>query len=179
MLLVGSKALQTYIQLNRVIHDWDIWMMGKEFRQFEEKYKKYQVKETPYCFVYDIRGTIVEVKPEYKFTANDKEIYIQQMYSKNEIETPFGKCRVPDLQTIYDMKKATAKCIDEWKHGYDLNLLETKAGKQLIPETKIYLKRLEETQERVKQSKKNKFGFFHKNALNEQKNSYNSRIHRA
>lgn len=169
MLLVGSKALQAYLPLNRIIHDIDLWMSDYEYGEFLEKYKDYKVKETDYSVVFDIKGDIVEVKPRSKFTPNDALIFDTTLWSKNITTIKFGKVRVPDIQTIYNMKKATASCIDEWKHVYDLKAIEKHYGKMVEHNTEVYLERLQETQERVKKSKKNKFGFFHKNQLKEQK----------
>ena len=168
MLLVGSKALQAYLPLDRTIHDIDLWMSDYEYNEFLETYKDYKVKETDYSVVFDIKGDIVEVKPRFKFTANDALIFDTTLWSKNIVKIKYGTARVPDIQTIYDMKKATACCIDEWKHKFDLKALEKHYGKMVEDNTEVFLERLQETQERVEKSKKNKFGFFHKNKLKEQ-----------
>lgn len=165
MLLVGSKALQAYLPLDRVIHDWDIWMTCAEYNDFFLKYSKYLVKETQSSSLFDINGTIVEIKQEKQFALTDYTIWENCLFSKNEIETPYGKCRVPDIQTIYDMKCATAQCIDEWKHHYDKELIEKHYSIQ--KNTELYLKRLDETKTRVALSNKNKYNFFHKNSLKE------------
>ena len=168
MLLVGSKALQAYLPLNRIIHDIDLWMTNVEFDDFNKKYVKYKVKETPYTVLYDVLGSIVEVKPESKFTPNDKKIFQDSLFLNNRnIYTDFGEVRVPNIQTIYDMKKATALCIDEWKHHYDLNLIESNYN--ICQNTDLFLERLKETKKRIEKSKNNKFSFFHKNQLKDQK----------
>jgi len=66
------------------------------------------------------------------------------------------------------MKCATAECIHEWKHKYDRELIE-KTVTSLARNTKLYRDRLKETQERVANSDKNKYEFFHKNSLKETK----------
>lgn len=170
MLLVGSKALQAYLPLNRVIHDWDIWMSDYEY--FEEilpRYKDFLVKENNKCSIFDIHGDIYEIKYCTKFDPTDRKVWEKGLMSNDKVNTPIGIARVPDIQTIYDMKKATALCIDEWKHKYDLELIEKHYCDRIESETELFKNRLQETRERVEKSKKNKFGFFHKNALFDQK----------
>lgn len=165
MLLVGSKALQTYIPLNRVIHDWDIWMSLSEYEEFNNKYNKYLVKETTKSSIFDINGEIVEVKNLHQFEKTDLDIFSSDF--KKEVETPFGICKVPDIQTIYDMKAATAAYIPEWKHKYDKELIEKHFT--VFAGSPLFRDRLEETRIRVEKSKKNKFGFFHRNQVMEEK----------
>ena len=164
MLLVGSKALQAYMPLNRVIHDWDIWMTDAQFDQFLVDNNQFVVKRTPHTTVFDKHGVIVEVKRQSQFAPTDQQIWEQQLFQKQEIETPFGICRVPDIQTVYDMKASTALCIEEWKHKYDQDLIEKHYGDRIQKDSELFKARLIETQERVAKSKKNLFGFFHKTA---------------
>lgn len=166
MLLVGSHALNAYLPMNRVLHDWDFWMADSEYEEFRKKYKEFLVKETPKSSIFDIEGKIFEIKDESKFDPTDKIIFEENLFSSKKIQTPLGIAIVPDIQTIYDMKKATAKCIDEWKHQYDLNLMKKHFT---FKATELFKQRLKETQERVEKSKKNKFSFFHKNAHFEKK----------
>lgn len=167
MLLVGSKALQSYMPLDRVIHDWDIWMSGQEYNDFMQKYKQYLVKETTKSSIFDINGNIVEVKLEHNFEPTDQEIWHLSLWSKNEIETPYGKCRVPSIQHIYDMKAATAAYIPEWKHNYDKE--QIKKHYEVENNTELFQRRLEETRIRVETSKMNKKSFFHRTKVMEEK----------
>ena len=160
MLLVGSHALNAYLPINRVLHDWDFWMDEGEYEEFRKKYEEFLVKETPKTSIFDIEGKIFEIKDESKFDPTDRLIFTSALFSKNEVETPLGKARVPDIQTIYDMKKATALCIEEWKHNYDLELIHQHYSDRITQETDLFQQRLIETQERVEESKKNKFSFF-------------------
>lgn len=171
MLLVGSKALQAYMPVERIIHDWDIWMSHGEFNRFLEKFTSFLVKETPSSFVFDIHGDIVEVKSEAQFTPNDKKIWELTMFDPyyNTIETPWGKCRVPSIGILYDMKCATAACIDEWKHHFDKKAIEENYACSIEWNSDLYKERLAETQARVEKSKQNLHGFFHKNAHKETK----------
>lgn len=167
MLLVGSRALLTYLPLNRVLHDWDIWMSDSEFSEFNTKYKEFMVKSTNKSTLFDINGEIVEIKTPSQFEPTDEEIYHESLWSKNQIETPFGKCRVPSIQLIHDMKAATAEFVSEWKHNYDLKLIEKHY--EIQKESSLYLQRLAETEKRVNASKKNKHSFFHRNQVMEEK----------
>ena len=167
MLVVGSRALNEYIPIKRVIHDWDIWMNELDSLMFKQKYDNYLVKTTPSSFLYDIDGVIVEVKPKSKFETTDWQVWNTQEGYNRTIMTPFGKANIPDIQTIYDMKVATAQCIDEWKHHYDQKLIENNFD--VTKDTILYQNRFEETRVRIEKVKQNKFGFFHKNQLKEQK----------
>jgi len=165
MLVVGSKALEYYIKPDRIIHDLDLWMSDSEFNTFNDKYKEYMVKATPSAILFDIKGSVVEVKPKSKFAPTDRKIW-DRSYQES-IFTPYGIVFVPDIQTIYDMKAATAQCIHEWKHTYDLALIEKNFIIQR--DTALYTERLYETRTRIELSKKNKYKFFHKNQYEEQK----------
>jgi len=165
VLLVGSKALQTYLPLNRIIHDWDIWMSNSEYEDFYKKYDKFLVKETAKASIFDINGEIVEIKTITQFENTDLDIFSSDF--DNEVETPFGKCKVPDIQTIYDMKAATEAYIPEWKHKYDKELIEKHFT--VYSNSPLFRDRLEETRIRVENSKKNKYGFFHRNQVMEEK----------
>ncbi len=167
MLLVGSKALQAYMPVGRIIHDWDIWMSESEYREFQMQNHSYLVKETQYSSIYDINGVIVEIKSERQFTPTDKKIW-NGVY-RDVMKTPFGNCLVPDIQTIYDMKCATAECIPEWKHLFDKENIEKGYPCSIVSDTELYKERLVETQKRVEESKKNLHGFFHKNSHKETK----------
>lgn len=171
MLLVGSKALLAYMPVNRIIHDWDIWMTMEEFNQFLVNNTQFLVKETSHSFVFDIHDEIVEIKTEKQFTPNDKKIWELTLFDPyhNSIETPWGKCRVPSIDIIYDMKCATALCIDEWKHHFDKAAIERGYPCCIQENSELFKERLVETQIRVKESKKNLHGFFHKNAHKETK----------
>ena len=75
MLLVGSHALQCYMPVNRVLHDWDIWVTDDMYDELMVKYKDFMVKETPHCTIFDIHGKIFEVKPRSKFELTDSLIF--------------------------------------------------------------------------------------------------------
>lgn len=168
MLLVGSKALEFHVPLNRILHDWDVWMTETEFCDFLNKNQEFLVKTTPSSTLFDIKGTVVEVKHEKQFEPTDRQIF--DMKHTNRWKTPFGEMAVPDFQTIYDMKCSTLLCIPEWKHQYDKDLMEKMTGCcDLQQDTQLFKDRLAETQTRVAKSKKNLYGFFHKSAHKEQK----------
>lgn len=171
MLLVGSRALDFYLPIDRVIHDWDLWMSQDEFNQFLVKYTQFLVKETPSSYVFDIHGEIVEIKNEAQFTPNDKRIWDESMAHpyKNTLETAWGTCVLPNIQTVYVMKCATALCIDEWKHHYDKKKIEEGYPCSIEENTDLFKERLAETQARVEKSKKNLHSFFHKNSHKETK----------
>jgi len=159
VLLVGSKALEMYIPLNRVIHDWDIYMTEIEFDQFMVDNNQYLVKQTPHTTLFDIKGTLVEVKRESQFEPTDKYIFDNGVVAKTQTE--FGLMCIPKIQIIYDMKQATALCIDEWKHTYDLKLIQ-KANFGLEENSQLFKDRLVETRARIARSNSNKFKFFHR-----------------
>lgn len=165
MLVVGSKALEHYIKLDRIVHDIDLWMDDYEFGIFLNIYEQYIVKDTPHAVLFDIKGQIVEVTPESRFSPTDRKIFNAK--HKEMIFTPYGEAFVPSIQMIYDMKAATAECIHEWKHPYDRNLIEKNF--KIKRDTALYTERLYEIQVRIELSKKNKYSFFHKNAHQETK----------
>lgn len=137
-----------------------------EFMHFLRKHKDFVVKETPGATLFDIKGIVIEVKPQSKFTLTDHQIWCKS--SNYVADTPFGICVIPDLQTIYDMKCATAECIPEWKHQYDRDLIE-KTVTSVARNTNLYRDRLKETQDRIAKSDRVKYEFFHKNSLKETK----------
>jgi hypothetical protein len=163
MILLGSHALNYYISLDRKKHDWDFLMTAEQCERFKAHYKDYLVKETEYSFTFEINNEIVEVRNPQFLDESDYDIMEMTDYT-DTLDTPFGLARVPSIQVIYDMKKATALCIDELKHKHDLKLIE---GSDLayalsLTDTEFYLKRLKETQTRVAKSNKVKYDFFHK-----------------
>ncbi len=161
MILLGSRALEYYFSLNRPLHDWDFLMSQEEIRVFDLVYKPYFVKKTAYSLIYDIKGEIVEIRNPFTLDATDKELLNKEFPHKKT--TPFGFARVPDIQTLYDVKKSTAFCIDEPKHHYDLNLFDQKSNiYQLDSNTEFFRNRLNETKIRCEKSKKVKYDFFHK-----------------
>lgn len=165
MLLVGSKALEHYIKLDRVIHDWDLWMTEPEFCKFLNEYQSFLVKTTPHSTLFDINGSIVEITHEKQFEPTDVEIFESAL--GEPINTPFGYAIVPDIQTLFDMKLSTFNCMPEWKHDYDSKLIAKNFSVEL--NTDLYNKRLIETKTRIERSKKNLYGFFHKNTHKETK----------
>lgn len=116
------------------------------------------IKSTPLSHLYEKRGHILEIKTESQFEPTDKIIF-NGVYKKTHCI--IGACFVPDIQTIFDMKKATADYIDEPKHKYDLDLMRS-IFPDLQDDSELYLLRREETKDRIMKSKKVKFDFFHK-----------------
>ena len=158
MILIGSRALNEYIPLNRVMHDWDFLMSQEELDKFNKQYSEFLVKKTNSSFIYDIKGSIVEITNPENLTYSDK-ILLRAKY-KSVVETPFGSWFLPTVQVLYDLKKATAECIDEPKHKYDQQLIEV--NYQVDKNSGFYNLRLEETKERIAKSNKVMYDFFHK-----------------
>lgn len=164
MLLIGSRALNHYVKLDRRMHDWDFLMTWEQLKTFEETYLKYRVKLTDYSIIYDIDGEIVEIRNPDSLDPTDIELLAYRPDLSKWVEvvnTPFGfGAVVPPIQKIYDIKKSTSICIKEPKHHYDVCLLEEKFNIDL--ETDFFLRRLEETKNRVEKSNRVKYDFFHK-----------------
>lgn len=169
MILIGSQALNHYIALDRKLHDWDFIMTAEELERFNSSYSKYLVKETEYSLVYDINGEIVEIRNPKTLDESDK--HLLEMYFLPETKTPFGLVTLPSINTLYEIKKATALCIEEPKHKYDLAAMEKEFPSQLVfnPNTKnfygnseFFNKRLNEIKARQEKATKIKHDFFHK-----------------
>ncbi len=162
MLLVGSKALEQYIDLGRVTHDWDIYMSSKEYEGFYLNFGNFLVKETKHSRLFEINGEIFEIKEESQFTPSDLELY--KCFTTKRLETPIGTVKVPYIQFLYDLKKATANHIHEPKHKYDLELIEKWMPffTTIRGESQFYKLRDQETKERIQKEKKVKYDFFHK-----------------
>lgn len=158
MLLIGSKALDQYLDLNRVTHDWDIFMSNPEFTRFNNTYLNNLIKEYPNSYLYEIDKEIFEIKVQNQFEPSDHLIFNTDYELK--VSTPIGDCFVPDIQTVYDIKASTALVIDEPKHKYDVELIEKKFT--IVKDTYLFKVRLNETQKRFEKSKKTKYDFFHK-----------------
>lgn len=159
MLLVGSQALQIYVRLGRVTHDWDIYMSSKEYEAFFLVHGKNIVKETKHSSIFEIDGELIEVKQESQFTESDKILF--NSYTEYEAITPVGDAKLPSIRFIYDMKKATANHINEPKHKHDLKVIE-KDFPGIDQVTDFYTLRDQETKERIEKEKKVKYDFFHK-----------------
>ena len=162
--LVGSKALENYIpNLDRVIHDVDIFMSDDHFNDtYGKYYKQYLIKETPLTYLYEFpdSGNILEVKPLSKMEMTDIVIY-EQAIKNGRLDNGL-EYYIPSIQHIHDMKKATIDGgITEPKHQYDLDLIY-KYFPDIDRNSELYQARLKETQERVSKSKKVKYDFFHK-----------------
>ncbi len=162
MILIGSHALNFYIPLTRKRHDYDFMMGEDEFNLFHCGYKSYLVKETAYSNIYDIDGRIVEVRNLKTLDPTDKIIFADCQEAAFLVATPFGPARIPRLSIIYDMKKATALCIDEPKHKFDLDLMNRCYPEFEQTNSEFFQLRLKETQARVAKSDKIKHDFFHK-----------------
>lgn len=162
MILIGSQALSYYVPLERKLHDYDFIATEYELDKFNLEYGKHLVKTTDYSLIYDIDGTIVEIRNPKYLDQTDLDLLISPMVS---VSTMFGLAHLPDIQTLYDIKKSTALCMKEHKHLYDLKLIEDEFD--VVQNTEFFNKRLEETQNRTKVDKKNKYDFFHKYDLPE------------
>lgn len=161
MLLVGSRALAHYLDVGRTFHDWDVWMTEVEYAAFVLTNKTWtHIKSTPYSHLYEKRGHLLEIKSEAQFEPTDKIIFNKTDHIKGS--SIIGECFVPSIQTIWEMKKATATYIDEPKHKHDLNLIESKYPEVLKSDDMLVSYRMNETRIRVEKSKQVKFDFFHK-----------------
>lgn len=168
MILIGSRALNEYIPLNRVMHDWDFIMSKEEHNIFHDKWKKYHVKTTEYSIIYDIENEIVEVRnPDF---LDETDVWLKDgIYnSPYALITKFGVPNLPSLSILYKIKKATLEVIKEEKHKYDLELIDKYYDSyNFIYDLKnlddVFLqKRLAEIKARQEKSKKVKYDFFHK-----------------
>lgn len=162
MLLIGSKALECYLNLGRVTHDWDIYMSEQEYTEFYTKYSKNLVKETKHSSIFEIDRELFEIKRESQFTETDKLLYYTDYaYAKTSI---LGILRVPTVLDLYHIKRATANHIQEPKHKYDIELMEREFPhfKMYNSNSYLYTKRDLETKTRIENEKKVKYDFFHK-----------------
>jgi hypothetical protein len=158
MILIGSRALNHYVPLERKMHDWDFLMTREEHIEFHQSNYKNWVKTTNYSHIYDIDGEIVEIRnPEFLDPTDWELIFFVE---GKEISTPFGDAEIPNLQLLYDIKKSTYECVKEHKHKYDLELIEKNSI--VFQDTDFYSRRLAEIQVRTKVDSKNKYDFFHK-----------------
>lgn len=157
MILIGSRALEYYIPLNRKLHDWDFIATEPDLEKFNKTFGKYLVKQTETSVIYDINGDIVEITKALTSTDHHLFYYIEDIKL-----TPFGYARIPSFQKLYDIKKATAMCIDEPKHKYDLVLMELQDKHKFQRDSDFFKARLAEIQARQAKSNKVMFDFFHK-----------------
>lgn len=163
MILIGSQALNYYVQLDRKLHDWDFVTTEQGLANFNKDFGQYLVKETNYSLIYDVNGELVEIRNPKFLDETDKELLNVDLSAwVNVKQTKFGAVIVPTLECLYDIKKSTALCINEPKHRYDLNLLEQKFPFLKKNETEFFKKRLEETRTRTKVANRNMYEFFHK-----------------
>lgn len=159
MLVVGSRALTTFVKLDRVTHDWDIWMSSSEYKDFTWKFPNSHIKSTKSSHLHEINREIFEIKTEDMFDPSDRLIF-ERAYTKGR-HSPIGTLVIPDIQTLFDIKASTAQVIDEPKHKYD-TVLMLKSYPELKMNTALYEMRLQETQERFNKSTRVKYDFFHK-----------------
>lgn len=161
-ILIGSRALNAYVPVNRIMHDWDFYMNHVELANFNKKYKQFLVKETTWSCVYDINGEIVEIRNPGTLAETDLHFFKYQDTFITEVKTPFEfDAKVPPLRILHDVKKATLDHIKEPKHEWDLGLIK-KQFNHTLPDTQFYRTRSKEIGERVKNSSAKKFEFFHK-----------------
>jgi hypothetical protein len=162
MILIGSQALNHYVPLNRKMHDWDFIMTREELVDFHCEYYQYKVKETDYSILYDINGTIVEIRNPDHLDPTDEVLLSNPVNYVKKMNTPFGETYVVELAYLYDIKRSTAECIPEHKHQYDLKLMQDTFKFTNEFESQFYKKRLAETQQRTKKTNKDMYDFFHK-----------------
>lgn len=160
MILIGSRALNEYVPIGRPMHDWDFFASIQELSDFNYKYGQYLVKVTEYSCLYDILGTIVEIRNPNFLDATDKEL-LNMPHRLIREAAAFGEVLVPSIQVLYDIKKATAAFTDELKHKHDIALMQDKF-KTLEDNTDFFTRRLADTERRYKTSTKIKYDFFHK-----------------
>lgn len=162
MVLIGSKALEEKIKdIGRITHDYDVLMSKIEWAEFHANYHQYLIKNVKDVYLYEIPNIgIVEVLHEFGFTKSDKDLY---NFCSFETDLPFGRVSVPEIGTLFDIKKATAEFIDEPKHKYDLDLMVKNYPFLGIREdTEFYKLRREEIKTRIEKQDKVKYDFFHK-----------------
>ncbi len=159
MILIGSQALNFYVPLQRKMHDYDFIAQEHELKEFDDRYGEFHVKTTDYSFLYDINGTIVEIRNPKTLEPTDKELLYND-WLMGVRKTQFGYVKLPSVQKLYDIKKSTALCIDEPKHHHDVKLIEDLFV--VAQDTPFFQDRLQETMERVNKSTKIKHDFFHK-----------------
>jgi len=172
MILIGSRALNYYIPLNRVMHDWDLIMSQKSYESFDALFSKFKVKETDYSIIYDIKGEIFEVRNPKTLDDSDQILLNNKC---DAISTPVGWINVPSLDVLYDIKVATASHIKEPKHSNDVKLMEEHYPYLKDRCSDFYIQRYNEIEERVKKSNKIKYDFFHKYHIPEY--IYHDRLH--
>lgn len=163
MILIGSRALSQYLDLNRPLHDWDVVMTAEDYKLFEPRFKPHWVKSTDYSHIYEIGSDIIEVRGVFDLSDSmvvDLIPCVASHLSKRAVQTPVGSALLPTLQSLYDIKKATAICIPEFKHEHDLKILENKSS--FLQNTTLFETRLAETKERTSKSDKKMYDFFHK-----------------
>ncbi len=165
MVLIGSKALQEYVKdIGRTTHDYDVLMSQEEFDQFDHIYRRYFIKKVGYTYLYEIVCVgIVEVLIEPGFTSSDKDIWYYAISKDFIVDLPFGKAAVLSVESLFDVKKATAEFILEPKHKHDLEVMVKNypyLGSRM--DTEFYIKRREEIRERISKQDKVKYDFFHK-----------------
>lgn len=161
MIVIGSIALNFHIPLKRKIHDIDLLGTQEEFDDFYKTWGNCLVKNTKYSYIFDIEGAIVEFRNPSDLDETDL-VLLGEYYKKpyQYIDTIYGKLIVPELEVLYDIKKATIAFINEPKHLYDFDLIKDAIGIQ--KDTSFYKQRLEETRQRSEQSGKKLYDFFHK-----------------
>lgn len=166
MLLIGSQALNHYVPLSRVMHDWDILMSEEEYNgingllsgpTFMLDFK--HIKTVGHTHIWENKnGTILEIHTDSGFTPTDYMLWNRPGMAL--VDSPVGMVSLPSLQDLYDIKRATALYIDEPKHVSDVVLIENTY--RMDSDTQLYRLRSEETKLRVAKQEKVKYDFFHK-----------------
>ena len=100
MLLVGSRALNKYIDIGRIMHDWDIWCSSQEYMDLTNGQYKI-LKQTGSGTLIEVDDQIIELKSYRMMTRNDARIFEKTNYA-HTVDTPIGECQIPDIFTIYD-----------------------------------------------------------------------------
>jgi hypothetical protein len=161
MLLIGSQALKHYIPMTRVLHDWDILMLKEEYEDLMNRTQGYwkHIKSVGATHIHEFGNVILEIHTDDGWTPSDL-LLMESMGRYELVDSPVGKIRIPSLQDLYDIKRATAAYIDEPKHKADADLIKSKF--RLDEGTELYFLRSAETKERVEKQNKVKYDFFHK-----------------
>ena len=161
MILLGSQALNFYIPINRKMHDWDFLVSQEGWDKFFIVFHSFLVKSLPSqkTAIFDIKGQIVEIH----LPVDPTDFLLLENKNHINLDNAFGDFKLPSLQILFDIKKATSLYIDEPKHKHDLDLIKNSMFYKLLNnDTDFFKLRAKETEERVYKQNKVKYDFFHK-----------------
>lgn len=159
MVLVGSRALSKYIDLNRKLGDFDIWV--KSWNQIPKFLKNIEpVKSTDISRVFLYEGDIfdlVKIKDPTDIEIYDRSSETISLFSENL------KCA--NLEDLFYMTEVSSLLFNRVKYKSDLAILKSKYALKL--DSSFVDRRFKETSDRLKKSRSNKKEFFHKYDLPE------------